>query len=820
MLSSCLHRPLFYLCQRPKPTSSLVEGRWRRLSDSKSAFLWVAPRAGPTVACTEHRPSSRIEQGRKRSCEREDEVEVKRQAGVVQHQPAAHCTKQRVFPNGPYLGRVLSWNKSFLFRACPAGPPSPAVWSSSPLSIPINSPQSPPDFQAPHVAREVAELVKDLVCATLSALAPSLLMTRDRVPRSRRPSVTRARAVSPPVSGPSRTAMELDDMREASADRLCRTDPARAIAIYPASRYCRQRYPPLFAVPNDHFAEILSRYPHRDQEGAMITHMLSGYPEPPMTLQQRERSLRLRNERRQMLQVIEGKLDSMVKILRAQPPPPNAPALRDMIDKSSLLRNSLILEVKLRSWQTFPFNDLPPEILDEIFRYAIHDAGGIMDTVRTRAHLSQVCRLWRNVVNTDATLWNSLLVVDEYPWRLTEQHIERSGSTSIDIRVNDQERIDRGSRPLCGREWRALVDVLFTKLPQIRALLLDIRDVEDMHYVTARLEAVASGVPLRLERLELYVQRPWLGQPSTDKPAVLFGGCDVASITSLSLKGIPLDWKNSFVSNLTVFDVRRVAYDRWLPLERFREILVASPHLEKLVLNGAGPVMPNGWHNSDLPPIHLPKLTTLTLGDFSLSYAVFLWRQLHVPKIKDLTILNFYGDDYTPFIELLIGCTSNVRILTWYSVAIHGGTHNEAVMRRWFNSMTKLRYLRLSGVQRSGLSHFLLDDGRTQAKPSTSSEDAAVGPVLGNLVAVEWENVDPDDVAYLVRRRRELGKPLKRLYTAHDSWQRLLQEPNASASLSNLMQESRDIMLLVPNMSQETPEEVEALADDIVVVET
>ncbi|KAI5835967.1 hypothetical protein K523DRAFT_359653 [Schizophyllum commune Tattone D] len=596
--------------------------------------------------------------------------------------------------------------------------------------------------------------------------------------------------------------------RTALANKVLWIDPMRSVSMYPT--WNGKRHPVTFAAP-PHISEILSRYPPQYQADAYARFIMEGLPTPPFTDAHIAENDRLLAKNIGLIAHCTAQIPSMSKPLMMNPMPPNAPALRDMVQKVTLLRNSLMTENNIRSWLKFRINSLPPEVLADIFSYVVWSPGATIDIIRNRASISQVCRLWRGIATTDVTLWNSLRVIDDYPWRLTEQHIVRSGDGFIDIRIDEDERIRQGKPPLRGKVWESLIDLICTKLSQIRSFIVSHGDVEGMIYITEKMQAAAMGIPMRMERLEMHLSgndMPGAVDLTNCKSVPLFGGRNVESLTWLTLKGIPVNWPQSIASNLTTFDIRRIPYERSLPLQRFREILTASPHLEKLILDGAGPIMPiPSWSDADVTPIPLPKLRMLSLGDQSIQYAVFIWRLLHAPNLKELILLNLFGDDYTPFIELLIGQMPDLRSLTWYSVEVWPSPQTRIVMRRWFNSMPKLRYLNLSGVRHALIDLFVMEGG------VAPGEIPGPEPVLPFLLAVEWENIEPDDIAYLVKRRREQGRPLRKLYVRQDWWEKLKAAPNASTNLMGLQREAHNILMFVPPMSDKTPEEKEALED-------
>ncbi len=80
-------------------------------------------------------------------------------------------------------------------------------------------------------------------------------------------------------------------------------------------------------------------------------------------------------------------------------------------------------------------------------------------------------------------------------------------------------------------------------------------------------------------------------------------------------------------------------------LERFGYMLESIPNLEKLTLGGAGPKAPMNSAARSYPPIFLPQLDSLVLGDldFLVTYAIFCAGIIHAPNVRDIILLDLGG---------------------------------------------------------------------------------------------------------------------------------------------------------------------------------
>ncbi|KAL1740065.1 hypothetical protein HDZ31DRAFT_48234, partial [Schizophyllum fasciatum] len=316
--------------------------------------------------------------------------------------------------------------------------------------------------------------------------------------------------------------------------------------------------------------------------------------------------------------------------------------------------------------------------------------------------------------------------------------------------------------------------------------------------------------------------QPYMFIPGADfepkeyrEPMALFSGYDIPSLTHVTLKGVQVDWTNTNFTNLTTFDIRRCPPERSPSIFKFREILTNCPNLQSLTVDAAAPIpaMNQAELDATSTPIVLPQLERLTIADLVCSTAIAVYNQFRAPNLKEATLLNLHADDYASFVERTVGTMPNLRILTWYSVEVKNTERNRQMMIRWFKAMPKLRYMRLSAVDQSTIDFFLLDEGHTASElpfPLTGGSTYEPKPVISELLAIEWENMAPDVVAHFVRRRKQLGKPLRHLYTYEQSWEKVKGDPG----ILELLEEAEPIMRFAPITSAQTSEEAWALSDD------
>ncbi|KAJ7914037.1 hypothetical protein B0H13DRAFT_2325763 [Mycena leptocephala] len=130
---------------------------------------------------------------------------------------------------------------------------------------------------------------------------------------------------------------------------------------------------------------------------------------------------------------------------------------------------------------------------------------------------------------------------------------------------------------------------------------------------------------------------------------------------------------------------------------RFREALGNGPRLRKLSMDGAGSRVEERDLNL-VAPVELPHLHIPVMSYFLREYAIFLFSRSTASNVNDLTFINLCGDDYLPLFLQLTSAFPKVRLLTTYSIQLDVKPDGQEAMRRWFDSMPLLTYLRVANV--------------------------------------------------------------------------------------------------------------------------
>lgn len=437
------------------------------------------------------------------------------------------------------------------------------------------------------------------------------------------------------------------------------------------------------------------------------------------------------------------------------------------------------LDYWIRFTRIFRVNNLPTEIIANIFRYVVWSSATPHSGIVARLRLTWTCRCWRTIAIEDSTLWNAIWFRDHPPFARSLAWLDRSGTAPLDLRINDKP-----DHKFTDKDMEQLLDRVLTKLPYIRMLIVIVEAWEPVLIVLDKLRTAAkSGISVNIERFELhrtgspYVQIGEGYQPSAFRhPMALFGGVPAPSLKYFSINGVHVDWLKSDLSNLTTIDIRRMPLERSPGLLRFRELLANSPALRKLCLDGAGPQ----WNPEDsargLQPVKLPHLKILVIADFSLNYGVYVLSHISAPNVRDLTFMNFVGEDYSPLFGLITSGFPEVRLLTVYSVEAVVTPQGAGRMVKWLESMPLLSYLRIANIQKRFLQLFLCDPPAIPSDPptaqnaisATSSAPSSRRLLCPLLTVLECQAVDPDMISAWALARRNIGAPLQKIYVNRD----------------------------------------------------
>jgi len=406
------------------------------------------------------------------------------------------------------------------------------------------------------------------------------------------------------------------------------------------------------------------------------------------------------------------------------------------------------------------------------------------------------------------TLWSIVWFRDRYPYERSLTFVERAGTAPLDIRINERHEAwykehmndlddsEEDGHPFTAGMMEMVMDKLLLKIRTIRTLVIMV-DTWQPALVVLNMLRDCYYLPERMERFELHrTGRPWLWvgpMPRPEKKSAPIPFCDrrmLPRLTYACFNGLNIRWSAVQLSNLYVLDMRRVPIENCPSIYNFRDMLRGCPRLSKLALDAAGPK----WISDDvvdtnLPPIDLPCLATLVIGDFTVLYAIYVLNTFTAKNTIDLTILNMVGYDYGPLIEHLTGRFPDIRVMTIYSVQLHDSIQNKRRMIKWLQSMPKIEVLKIAQLKKTLLQHFLEDANVWEETTALFAPKKPLIPLLPKLEILEYQSMTFDCVAHLVEGRQNIGAPLKRIYVILPWFvQMKVEEKNWLAKKSQLFQ--------------------------------
>jgi len=461
----------------------------------------------------------------------------------------------------------------------------------------------------------------------------------------------------------------------------------------------------------------------------------------------------------------------------------------------------------------FPFNNLPVEIVVNIFRYAAWSTINSPEGILLRFRLTWVCRRWRHIAVHDQTLWNTIWFKDiKLGYQRSKLYFERAGTATLDLRIEDDDksRLIPG-QSMSGDDMNRILDILMIKSNQIRMLIVVVELWPPILELLDRLHRSSRSLQ-QLERIEIHrTGRPYRwngpGYPLCDyQHALSLCNGQAQRINYICLNGIHLDWDRARLTNLTNLDLRRMPPDLGPSLERFRYMLESSPNLRKLSLDGAGPTVPANWAVQPYPPVFIPRLECLVLGDFLVTFAIFYSGIIHAPNVREITLLNLVGEDHTQLFKAMTGKFPELLILSLFGVKIRKAAENARTMVQWLLSIPKIKFMRMAGMEADLLDLFYID-GRfhirndTPLMPAAEMRQAILAngsPVIlcPELVAIEVQQIDIDSVVRFVSDRKKLEVPLRKLYIHHSSFGSM--SPDETAVLQKQDYEPNFVNVTVP----------------------
>jgi hypothetical protein len=301
------------------------------------------------------------------------------------------------------------------------------------------------------------------------------------------------------------------------------------------------------------------------------------------------------------------------------------------LDQAILKHEAYLHNLKLRRNTLIPISSLLPEILCQIFDFAIERAGSVPSTLVALTH---VCRFWRNVAIGCSTLWTDIAITS-IPW--TDEMLRRSAMSSLTIRASMFQFLTPAEQ--LSSRFRNL-QVALTDIARIKEL-----SIKGFPACCTRAQPLLADLPVSAPLLESLTI-----SMSGVFPTSELGRCklppnalsDVHCLRQLHLSRCDVDWESPLFGQLTYLSVEDVSDDSRPSTAQLLTILQRLPGLRHLSLQSC---LPTDGRDVDALPtedasesIHLPHLDSLVLSGKLVELEPWL-RRMTIPPTSTIKIL-------------------------------------------------------------------------------------------------------------------------------------------------------------------------------------
>lgn len=408
---------------------------------------------------------------------------------------------------------------------------------------------------------------------------------------------------------------------------------------------------------------------------------------------------------------------------------------------------------------------LPPELMADVFKFAVQEKPSGDDRPKASPvslTLSTVCQRWRSLALATALVWQRIFInrnsSSQHHW--AELCIQRCKGRPIDIDIYwDYSDLSASNM------FDLLEEVLVPFIDQWRTVTIS-ADGYDALY--AFLVTLASEDCPLLEALELSNRRH--GEPSA-KETVSLKPELVPCLTNIKLRGTYIDWRPyspSAVSTFSTFTHLELSCTCPTRIAYVVDALVASPHLEELIVRGAHLVFLDEYEQ-DIPTtvssaVTLPSLQSLTLCEFSvLEDAAYIVALVHAPNLLHLTVANWREECYEEVLMSLPKSYPLVKELHIFNISSRQDEEAIPAYRSLLVGMPHIVHLEFESEWIPGDICQLL----AWSQPSSAPDNQK--PVLLPLLEIlQLSGCPLTSVLHLAKERNLLGKPLKKVMLNKD----------------------------------------------------
>ena len=265
-----------------------------------------------------------------------------------------------------------------------------------------------------------------------------------------------------------------------------------------------------------------------------------------------------------------------------------------------------------------PITSLPAEILEEIFEICVSWLYAFPKP-KHRLAWTQVCQSWRRISLSSSRLWHRIDLCDDA--RFADEFLVRSKQTPLSLVT------PKG----CSPTLKLTTDKLTIHAHRLRSIdvfLAPDEMVQLFHSIGPNLGGLAS--------LSLRIPPPVSSSLSLD--------IVIPSVRRVNLDGVSVPWESC--ENLTSLSLRGLSKEYTPSISEIHHILITSPHLQSIRLEGFTP--PNNIEILESEFIHLPHLLDFKITTDATTATTLLSRlslnpttrlQLHLSLTDDLHTL-------------------------------------------------------------------------------------------------------------------------------------------------------------------------------------
>ncbi|EIW85884.1 hypothetical protein CONPUDRAFT_113973 [Coniophora puteana RWD-64-598 SS2] len=335
-----------------------------------------------------------------------------------------------------------------------------------------------------------------------------------------------------------------------------------------------------------------------------------------------------------------------------------------------------------------PIESLPNELLSEIFAFgaggastvSFDDSDDFHDLISLPITVSHVCRHWRQVALSTATLWSTIVLTFpsssvQLTRTLTWLHRSRNRALHLFLDFRDPDwNWSENTHPF---SWKSMENVMRLLVPHAHRwsrveLLTDTwSPIFTFLWYASRITSAPILEDIKVSRCNAF----FASKGETFRPldmrtpiAWFNSGTALTNLRRVSLAGVHVDWAHAGLAGLEELELKFHAADVMPTLREFADIVAASPNLRRLAVVGWGPRLgPSDAAQGTTDPdfvraqhsVRLPNLEELMLGYVDAAYAVDFLSLLCMPtlrhlKLEDLSpLLAAVGprEDVTPLLE-------------------------------------------------------------------------------------------------------------------------------------------------------------------------